>query len=50
MKDIGLLSDHGKASEKTITTLPDMSVVELNEEAELDKVDFETFLEEIRAS
>ena len=50
MKDIGLLSDHGKASEKTITTLPDMSVVELSEEAELDKVDFETFLEEIRAS
>ena len=50
MKDFGSMSDHGKESEKNITTLPDMSIVELSEEAELDKVDFETFLEEIRAS
>ena len=37
-------------SEQNITTLSDMSFADLKEEAELDQVDFETLLEEIRAS
>ena len=43
---------HGKVSEseQNITTLSDMSIADLKEEEELDKVDFETLLEEIRAS
>ena len=36
--------------EQIITSRLDLSVAELKEEAELDRVDFETLLEEIRAS
>ena len=35
---------------QTITTRLDLSVADLKEEAELDKVDFETLMEEIRVS
>ncbi|MBR4556718.1 MAG: hypothetical protein IKO15_04470 [Clostridiales bacterium] len=33
---------------QTITTRLDLSVADLKEEAELDRVDFETLMEEIR--
>ena len=48
MKDLSL--EQKAESEQNITTLTDMSFADLKEEAELDKVDFEIFLEEIRAS
>ncbi len=35
---------------QTITTRLDLSVADLKEEAELDRVDFETLMEEIRVS
>ena len=35
---------------QTITTRLDLSIADLNEEAELDRVDFETLMEEIRVS
>lgn len=42
--------DQKAGREKAIITSPDLSIAELKEEAELDRVDFETLLEEIRAS
>lgn len=48
MKDISFDQKAGRS--QIITTRPDLSIAELKEEAELDKVDFETLLEEIRAS
>lgn len=48
MKDSS--SDQKAGREKAITTRHDLSIAELKEEAELDRVDFETLLEEIRAS
>jgi hypothetical protein len=35
---------------QTITTRLDLSIADLKEEAELDRVDFETLMEEIRVS
>ena len=37
-------------SEQNITVLSNMSFADLKEEAELDQVDFETLMEEIRVS
>lgn len=48
MKDLSFDAEAGNLH--NVTAMPDMSIVELNEEAELDKVDFETLMEEIRAS
>ena len=45
-----LSHDQISESEQNIATLSEMSFADLKEEAELDKVDFEIFLEEIRAS
>jgi len=49
MEDFTLSHDHNE-SEHSVTTMPSMSFADLKEEAELDQVDFETLLEEIRAS
>jgi len=42
--------DHKVENGQIITSLADMSIAELTEEAELDQVDFETLMEEIRVS
>ena len=42
--------DQNVENEQNITVLSGMSFADLEEEAELDQVDFETLLEEIRAS
>lgn len=42
--------EHNVESEQNITTLSDMSFAELKEEAELDQIDFDTLIEEIRVS
>jgi hypothetical protein len=42
--------DQKTAGKKTITTMLNLSVADLKEEEELDKVDFETLIEEIRVS
>ena len=41
---------HDQRTTQTITTRLNMSIADLKEEAELDKVDFETLMEEIRVS
>lgn len=41
---------HDQRTEQTITTRLDLSIADLKEEAELDRVDFETLMEEIRVS
>lgn len=46
----GISFDHVDESAQSITALSDMSFDDLNEEAELDRVDYETLMEEIRAS
>lgn len=48
MKDNSFDQKAGKG--QMIVSRPELSIAELKEEAELDKVDFETLLEEIRAS
>lgn len=42
--------DHKVENGQIITSLADMSIAELTEEAELDQVDFEALMEEIRVS
>ena len=48
MKDLSF--EQKAESEQNITTLSDMSFAELKEEAELDQIDFDTLIEEIRVS
>lgn len=48
MEDLSL--KHNAESEQNITVLSSMSFADLKEEAELDQVDFETLMEEIRVS
>ena len=42
--------DQNSDSEQSINSMSNVSIEALNEEVELERVDFETFLEEIRAS
>lgn len=42
--------DHSVENGQIITSLADMSIADLAEEAELDQVDFETLMDEIRVS
>lgn len=42
--------DQNGGSEQSIESMSNVSIEALNEEVELERVDFETFLEEIRAS
>ncbi len=50
MKEFKFSDDHQKESGKSITEMPGMSIKALNEEAELDRIDYDTMLEEIRVS
>lgn len=45
-----LSHDQKTVGRKTVTTILDLSVSDLKEEEELDRVDFETLIEEIRVS
>ncbi|MCR4702694.1 MAG: hypothetical protein K5665_03410 [Saccharofermentans sp.] len=40
--------DHNEESEQGISSMSEIDIDTLNEEVELDRVDFETLLEEIR--
>ncbi|MBQ6016387.1 MAG: hypothetical protein IKH82_07640 [Clostridiales bacterium] len=42
--------DQNSDSEQSINSMSNVSIEALNEEVELERVDFETFLEEIRVS
>ena len=50
MKEFEFSNDRREESEQSIIRMTEMSVVELKEEFELDRIDYETLLEEIRAS
>lgn len=42
--------DQNSDSEQSINSMSNVSIEALNEEVELERIDFETFLEEIRVS
>lgn len=50
MKELKFSDDHQEESKQSITAMPELSIRSLNEEAELDRIDYETLLEEIRVS
>ena len=48
MEDYWLTHDHKEEREHNITVMRDESIESLNEEIELERIDYETMLEEIR--
>lgn len=50
MKSFEFSKDNGEESEQCFTVMSDLSAGSLKEEVELDRIDYETLLEEIRAS
>ena len=50
MKGFEFSKDNGEESEQSFTAMSELSVGSLDEEIELDRIDYETLLEEIRAS
>ena len=50
MEEFKFSEGHQEESKQSITAMPELSIRALDEEMELDRIDYKTMLEEIRVS